>query len=351
MTRRERVISALHRQETSRVPIGEIGGGYTESIIKALLGDDHQTGPDSYYHNHVNVRQLLGADIMGARVAGPPVEVVGTHEDWGTEVFKDFWGATHTQPPEATVQLVEPIANTPEELDKWAAPDVSKFDKAPIRRWKTNTDLFVMSTLNAGFDLGYEILGFERFMMWTVQAPDVMLRYYEKLIQTNLELALMSAEAGADAVLIADDLAFNTGTFVDPAYLRKDYFPLLKNMITDIKTTGLPVFFHSDGDLRTIIPDLIDCGIEVLQSCDPNANMDIPSLKQEYGRDLAFMGNIDVDLLANGSVEEVQRTTRDLIRDARAGGGFILSTSNVVASYCKPENVKAMYAIAHEELT
>jgi len=227
---------------------------------------------------------------------------------------------------------------------------VSHFDSSQMRRWKDTTDFFVLATLNAGFDLGYELLGFERFMKWTVQARDTMKQYYEKLIDANLVLALMSAEAGADAILIADDLAFNTGTFVDPNYLRSDYFPILKDMVTEIKKRDLPVFFHSDGDVRTVIPDLIDCGIDALQSCDPNANMDIPTLKREYGQDLTFMGNIDVDLLASGNVDEVERTTRDLIHDARIGGGFILSTSNVVASYCQPENVKAMYAVAHREL-
>lgn len=330
--------------------MGEIGGGYTDEIIRKLLGETYITGPDSYYQNHLLVRQVLGADIVGTRVAGPDVEIIGTHEDWGTAVFRDFWGASYTQPPEATVQLVNPIATTPAELARWKAPDVTSFDKRPVTRWQDSTDLFVMATLNAGFDLGYELLGFERFMMWTIQARDVMKTYYEKLIQTNLSLAIMSADAGADAVLIADDLAFNTGTFVDPVYLRRDYFPLLKTMITEIKKTGLPVFFHSDGDLRTIIPDLIDCGIDVLQSCDPNANMHIPDLKRKYGKDLTFMGNIDVDLLANGNQDEVKRTTRELIRDARQGGGFILSTSNVVASYCKPENVRAMYATAYEEI-
>ncbi|NQV50626.1 MAG: hypothetical protein HQ507_09015 [Candidatus Marinimicrobia bacterium] len=345
------VISALQRVETARVPIGEIGGGYTDVIIKALLGADYQIGSDAAFQNHLKVRQLLGADIVGARVLGPPVEVIGIHEDWRTDIYSDFWGACYTQPPDATVQLVTPIANTPAELEAWQAPDVSKFDKSLIHRWKTDTDFFVLATLNAGFDLGYELLGFERFMMWTIQARKVMHAYFEKLIQTNLKLALMSVEAGADGILIADDLAFNTGTFVDPDYLRSDYLPLLKGMVSEIKKTGVPVFLHSDGDLRSIIPDLIDCNIDVLQSCDPNANMDIPALKQEYGRDLVFMGNIDVDLLASGTVAAVENTTRNLIRAARHGGGFILSTSNVVASYCKTENVRAMYAVAHKELT
>ncbi len=350
MTGRERVLSALNRVETSRVPIGEIGGGYTDVIIQAVLGEDYDHGPDAYFLNHHKMRAVLGADIVGARVTGPPVDIVGVHDDWGTELFRDFWGGTYTQPPDATVQLVDPIAHSPEELASWRPPDVSSFDSSQLSRWKETTDYFVLATLNAGFDLGYELIGFERFMMWTIQARDAMKEYFEKLIETNLSLAMMSAEAGADAILIADDLAFNSGTFVDPEYLRRDYFPILKDMVTEIKNSGLPVFFHSDGDLRSIIPDLIDCGIDVLQSCDPNANMDIPTLKGEYGQDLTFMGNIDVDLLANGKLFEVERITRDLIHNARSGGGFILGTSNVVASYCQPENLKAMYAVAHKEL-
>lgn len=350
MTGRDRVLSALKRVETSRVPIGEIGGGYTDVIIAAILGEKYDHGPDASFLNHKRIRESLGADIVGARVAGPPVEHIGIHSDWGTETYKDFWGATHTQPPEATVQLVKPIADTPEALKTWQPPKTHIFDASPVRRWKDSTDFFVLATLNAGFDLGYELLGFERFMMWTVQSPIVMKQYYEKLIETNLSIAMMSLEAGADGILIADDLAFNTGTFVDPAYLRSDYFPILKHMVKEIKMHGSPVFFHSDGDLRTIIPDLIDCGIDVLQSCDPNANMDIPSLKEEYGKDLAFMGNIDVDLLANGHVDQVVETTRNLIKNSRDGGGFILGTSNVVASYCQPGNLKAMYATAHKEL-
>ena len=186
MTGRERVLSALKRIETSRVPIGEIGGGYTDVIIQAVLGDKYDLGPDGYFLNHKNIRELLGADIVGARVIGPPVEIVGKHEDWGTETFRDYWGATHTQPPDATVQLVDPIAHSPEELDSWKPPEVNNFDSSQVSRWKTTTDFFVLATLNAGFDLGYELLGFERFMMWTIQAPEVMKNYYEKLIETTL---------------------------------------------------------------------------------------------------------------------------------------------------------------------
>lgn len=104
--------------------------------------------------------------------------------------------------------------------------------------------------------------------------------------------------------------------------------------------------FTNQKNLR----DLNDCGIDVLQSCNQNANMDIPIQKAEYGTELAFMRNIDVDLLANGEVSEVENTTQKLIMDARQGGGFILRTSKVMAAYCRPENLIAMYRVAHGEI-
>ncbi|MCF7797125.1 MAG: hypothetical protein K9N11_02615 [Lentisphaeria bacterium] len=349
MTSRERVKAALNHQETDRVPVGEIGGGYVEEFVRAIISDAYRTDEDGYFHNHKLLRETLAADIMGARAISPnPDELVGEHPEWGTPVYRNFWGSEVTNPPDSTQQLVKPIAETPEELEKWEPPDWTRFSGDVIARWKRETDFFILATTNAGFDLGYEILGFERFMLWTALEPRVMRGYYEKLIETNIGFAKIAAKVGADAVLIADDLAFNSGPFVDPEYLRRDYFPLLKKQIQTIHDLGLPVIFHSDGDLHMLMDDLLDCGIDGLQSCDPNANMDIPALKQQYGERLTFMGNIDIDLLAQGTPQEVGSVTRDLIRDARTGGGFILSASNVITKYCKPENVLAMYAAVTE---
>ena len=352
MTSRERVNAALNHQPTNRVPVGEIGGGYVEEFVQAIIGDAYRTDDDGYYHNHKLLRETLRADIIGARALSPvPDQLVGTHPDWGTPVYRNFWGSEVTNPPEATQQLVKPIAETPEDLENWEPPDWRTFSGDAIARWKQETDFFVMATTNAGFDLGYELLGFEQFMMWTVLEPIVMRGYYEKLIETNIGFARIAAAAGADGILIADDLAYNSGPFVDPNYLRQDYFPLLKKQVSAIHDLGLPVIMHSDGDLHLLMDDLLDCGIDGLQSCDPNANMDIPELKQQYGDRLTFMGNIDINLLAQGSPEEVGRVTRELIQNSRKKGGFILSASNVVTKYCKPDNVLAMYrAVTESEL-
>jgi uroporphyrinogen decarboxylase len=53
-------------------------------------------------------------------------------------------------------------------------------------------------------------------------------------------------------------------------------------------------------------------------------------------------GNVDVDLLANGTPVEIEAAVRALIRDIAPGGGYILSSGNSIPSYAKVENVVAM---------
>lgn len=70
--------------------------------------------------------------------------------------------------------------------------------------------------------------------------------------------------------------------------------------------------------------------------------MDIVTLKRKYGRQLTFLGNIDVDMLARGTTEEVTRLVRERIAALAVGGGYMLGSSNSVCDYVKPENYYAM---------
>ena len=64
---------------------------------------------------------------------------------------------------------------------------------------------------------------------------------------------------------------------------------------------GVPVFFHSDGKVESMLPLIKDAGFDGLQCIEPAAGMDIGKVKSEYGKDLCLMGNIDPALLIDGS--------------------------------------------------
>jgi uroporphyrinogen decarboxylase len=67
-------------------------------------------------------------------------------------------------------------------------------------------------------------------------------------------------------------------------------------------------------------------------------------MKQKYGDRFALKGNVDcAHLLTFGTLEETVRATKEVIRAAAPGGGFILSSSNSIHSKVKPENYLAMW--------
>jgi uroporphyrinogen decarboxylase len=70
--------------------------------------------------------------------------------------------------------------------------------------------------------------------------------------------------------------------------------------------------------------------------------MDIRAIKRDYGDKLCLLGNVDLNILGNGSRSEVFRTVEGLIRDVGPGGGYIVTSGNSLAGYLRPENVLAM---------
>lgn len=87
--------------------------------------------------------------------------------------------------------------------------------------------------------------------------------------------------------------------------------------------------------------DLVDLGIAGLHPIEPAA-MDIRAVKRRYGKRLCLVGNVDVHTLAAGTPAQVETEVVGLLRDVAPGGGYMLSSGNSLASYCRIENIRAM---------
>jgi uroporphyrinogen decarboxylase len=70
--------------------------------------------------------------------------------------------------------------------------------------------------------------------------------------------------------------------------------------------------------------------------------MDIKEVKKQYGKKICILGNIDVNTHSLGTVEEVKAEVKQRISEVAPGGGYMVSSGNSIAAYCKPENVLAM---------
>ena len=146
-------------------------------------------------------------------------------------------------------------------------------------------------------------------------------------------------------VWLVDDLSYGSGPMIDPKFFRKYVFPWYEEIAAICRKNDL--LFHSDGSLWPMLDDLASVGFQALHPIDPTC-MDIRQVKEKVGKKIGILGNIDVDLLARGTPEQVRQLTKETIRDIAPGGGFALGSGNSVPNWARFENYQAMRDTALE---
>lgn len=150
------------------------------------------------------------------------------------------------------------------------------------------------------------------------------------------------AEAGMDGIFFSDDLGFSTQLIFSPDLFRQLFKPWYKKLFERIRKHNMHVIMHSCGYLWEIIPDLIDCGLQVFHF-QPYI-LDIQRLVSEFGKDLAFFGGLDIQKFLiqstpNEVTEGIQKIFSILDHD---GGGYIAGPSNSLMPDTPFENIQAM---------
>jgi uroporphyrinogen decarboxylase len=141
---------------------------------------------------------------------------------------------------------------------------------------------------------------------------------------------------------VGDDLAYKTSTLIHPDLLRAMWVPRMQRIFQPALDRGLPILFHSDGNIEALIPDLLEMGICALNPIEPYG-MDIRQIKARYGQDLTLVGNLDVGgALSSGTPDEVRVEAQQLIDDVGRDGGFVLASCHSITSNVLPGNFLAM---------
>lgn len=172
--------------------------------------------------------------------------------------------------------------------------------------------------------------------------PEEIDRQCAKKFEAGIESMKQLADAGVEAVYTASDMADNRGPFFNPQQMERFILPYLNRWVAEVKKAGLKAILHTDGDVTSLLPDIVASGVEALQAIDPVAGMDMKKVKDRVGNRLALCGNVDCGLLISGRPEDIYRQTAKLLDECKSGGGLVLGASNAVVVETPLENYHAL---------
>jgi uroporphyrinogen decarboxylase len=190
---------------------------------------------------------------------------------------------------------------------------------------------FVVVCVHDPIEASWSKLGPTYLMESMKLEPDLVNDVFTTITDMNIAVCedLLARGYELDGAWIWGDIAYSRGTFFSPRMYREILWPFHKRLVGFFRARGLPVVYHSDGDLRAVIDLLIEAGVTCLQPLEAKAGMDLLKLKREYGGRLAFMGNIDFEAIARGP-ESAEEEIRLKVGLGKEGGGYIYHSDHSV---------------------
>jgi uroporphyrinogen decarboxylase len=201
---------------------------------------------------------------------------------------------------------------------------------------EVHDDFPVYGSVCEGHEMFWRIVGSENAFMWMGLYPDEVQRFVDRINAFSLELMRAQIKAGGgrlDGFVIWGDVAYKKGMLFSPVFWRKVFKPGVRAMVEESHAAGLPVIYHGCGNVNKIFEDFIDLGIDAYNPLEAKAGMDVVDLRERFGHQMGFCGNMDVMVWARGDKEELERVVMRKLT-AAVGGGYIFQSDHTV-----PDNV------------
>ena len=131
--------------------------------------------------------------------------------------------------------------------------------------------------------------------------------------------------------VIWGDVAYKQCTFMSPNYWREYFKPWVAQMADAAHAAGLPVIYHGCGNVKAIFQDYIDIKVDAYNPLEVKAGMDCVELRRQYGHQIGFCGNSDIQIWESGDRDAIRREVLRKLNAAK-GGGMIFQSDHSVSS-------------------
>jgi uroporphyrinogen decarboxylase len=352
MDSRERTFLALAHRAGDRIPIDFWASRSMKLKLERELGLSYEQFLDRY---DVDLRYIDGPEYTG-----PPL---GENRDiWGvkrTAIAVDVPGGTESysevaESPLAAMESVEQIAA----YAHWPSPDTFDYTVVEAQcdaiRSQGRVVVFMGDRLNRVAQLkpAMYLRGLEDIFIDVALRPEMARAILDRIkafYLAYLERILEAARGKVDIVLTGDDFGSQKGLLTSPQAWRTFIRPGFAEYVDLIKSYGAVAMHHTCGSVVDILPDMIGCGLDVLQSIQPEAaHMSLTDLKARFGKDLCFHGGISIQrTMPFGTPDDIRREVRRIASAAKSGG-YIFGTAHNIQADTSVANVQALMEAYHE---
>ena len=323
----DRFMTALNREEPDRVPVWELI--INEPTLSALYGD---VGAIEF----AELDDLDGITIFENQKTTPGPSG-GALDEWGIEWIAAEGGVAYPSggPIRSADDLLSyepPVANAPHRFDTL---------RQAVDRFRGRRAVVFLT--HEAFEFSHYLHGLDNLLIDYFEEPEFVHDLAKMIIDYKIEAAETAVDLGADVIVSGDDYAYRHAPIMSVAHWEEYSLPYLDKLIKAVHRKGVPFIKHTDGDIWSILGQMVDAGIDAIDPLEPMAGMDIGLAKERYGDRVAMVGNVDcTEILTHGSCEEVADAVKETISKAAVGGGHILASSNSIHPGVKPENYRAM---------
>lgn len=358
MNGRDRFLAALDRRQPDRVPvwIHAINEVAIVNVARLLRPDVPAPKPVNQMSQEemftlLDLLFLIHEDLEIDGFTALPLSDIAGMTNLDNVHFRDGWGTVWARSPHGMAYVVESPLAEPGDLDGYRPPSVGPAEMFMVQmaRQRFGGEKAICLMMRGAFVRSWRLRGMQALFMDMVDRPAFVHRLAEMVTRYNLELCEQMVQAGADVLIVEDDIAGNERTLMSPRHFREFIAPYNQRCLDFAHRHGLRVVRHSDGNLWAVLDDLLEMGYDGLNPLEPQAGMDLKRVKDYCGSRICLLGNIDCgDLLCKGGEEEVEAAVVRAIKDAAPGGGYVLCSSNSIHPGVKPENFVAMVRAAEK---
>ena len=354
MNNRERFLAAARLQPTDRVPVDYCTrNDVAQQLVDLLKLKDFEA---LYQKLGIDARRFMVGQTIPEFVARANKSLDNRSQRSGAKYifyddgrYEDAWGIVHR--PSADGKYDEwvsgPFSETTDiNAFPWPSLDVIESEESIRKRFEPFLGKYaVIATLNYPFKSCWQMRGLENFLMDMLVEEEFAQALLEKTAEYETEKALRAIRAGADIVSFSGDIAMQTSMLVSVNAWRKLDKPLFARMIKRFKeeNPNVLVYYHSDGNMEEVVPDMIEIGVDILNPIQPES-MDVGEIYRKFADKICLHGTISIqETLPKGSIQDVRAEVEHRMALCKGKGGMIISPANHVQDDTPLENIIEIY--------